>query len=50
MEQRPLIALVTPEVLVGAKAALGNLRPAVLDDHLLWNVEELYWRQTRRRR
>ncbi|MEA2602143.1 MAG: peptide/nickel transport system substrate-binding protein [Acidobacteriota bacterium] len=45
MEQRPLIALVTPNVLVGAKAGLGNLRPAVLDDHLLWNVEELYWRQ-----
>ncbi|HEX3552353.1 MAG TPA: ABC transporter substrate-binding protein [Thermoanaerobaculia bacterium] len=45
MEQRPLIALVTPQVLVGAKAALGNLRPAVLDDHLLWNVEELYWRR-----
>ena len=45
MEQRPLIALVTPKVLVGAKAALGNLKPAVLDDHLLWNVEELYWRR-----
>jgi peptide/nickel transport system substrate-binding protein len=44
MEQRPLIALVTPNVLLGAKAGLGNLRPAVLDDHLLWNVEELYWR------
>jgi peptide/nickel transport system substrate-binding protein len=43
MQQRPLIALVTPNVLVGAKASLGNLRPAVLDDHLLWNVEELYW-------
>ncbi|MBW8873940.1 MAG: ABC transporter substrate-binding protein [Acidobacteria bacterium] len=47
MEQRPLIALVTPKVLVGARAALGNLRPAVLDDHLLWNVEELYWRRQR---
>jgi peptide/nickel transport system substrate-binding protein len=45
MEQRPLIALVTPNVLVGARGGLGNLRPAVLDDHLLWNVEELYWRQ-----
>jgi peptide/nickel transport system substrate-binding protein len=44
-EQRPLIPLVTPAVLVGAKAALGNLKPAVLDDHLLWNADELYWRR-----
>ena len=44
-EQRPLIPLVTPAVLVAAKAALGNLKPAVLDDHLLWNADELYWRR-----
>jgi peptide/nickel transport system substrate-binding protein len=44
-EQRPLIPLVAPAVLVGAKAALGNLKPAVLDDHLLWNADELYWRR-----
>ncbi len=43
-EQRPLIPLVTPTVLVGAKADLENLKPAVLDDHLLWNADELYWR------
>ncbi len=43
--QRPLIPLVTPSVLVGAKAALENLKPAVLDDHLLWNADELYWRR-----
>jgi peptide/nickel transport system substrate-binding protein len=44
-EQRPLIPLVTPDVLVGAKGDLGNLKPAVLDDHLLWNADELYWRR-----
>jgi peptide/nickel transport system substrate-binding protein len=43
VEQRPLIPLVTPDVLVGAKAALRNLKPAVLEDHLLWNADELYW-------
>jgi ABC-type transport system substrate-binding protein len=45
VEQRPLIPLLTPDVLVGARAALGNLKPAVLDDHLLWNADELYWRR-----
>jgi peptide/nickel transport system substrate-binding protein len=45
VEQRPLIPLVTPDVLVGAKASLENLKPAVLEDHLLWNADELYWRR-----
>jgi hypothetical protein len=36
-----------PHVLVGAKSNLGNFRPAVLDHQTLWNVEELYWRETR---
>lgn len=43
-EQNPLIPLVSPDVLVAAREGLGNLRPAVLEDHLLWNVDELYWR------
>ena len=41
----PLIFLVSPDVLVGAHKALGNFRPAILDPHTLWNVEELFWRQ-----
>jgi peptide/nickel transport system substrate-binding protein len=40
----PLIPLVSPNILVGAKAALGNFRPAVLDHYTLWNIEEFYWR------
>ena len=40
----PMVFLVSPSVLVGARAGLGNLRPAVLDHQLLWNVEELFWR------
>jgi len=46
-QQLPFIFLVSPNVLVGADKALGNFRPAVLDPHTLWNVEELFWRQKR---
>jgi peptide/nickel transport system substrate-binding protein len=44
MGNLPLIPLVTPNILVGAKAGLGNFRPAVLDHYTLWNIDELYWR------
>jgi peptide/nickel transport system substrate-binding protein len=43
MEHMPLIPLVSPHVLVGAKKRLGNFRPALLEPYALWNVEELYW-------
>ena len=43
MENLPLIPLVTPNVLVGAKAALGNFHPAILSHYTLWNIEELFW-------
>jgi len=43
----PMIFLVSPNVLVGAKTSLGNFRPAVLEHHTLWNVEELFWRGKR---
>jgi peptide/nickel transport system substrate-binding protein len=43
----PMIFLVSPNVLVGANKSLGNFRPAVLDHHTLWNVDELFWRQKR---
>ena len=42
-ENLPLIPLVSPHVLAGAKKNLGNFRPAVLEPYALWNVEELYW-------
>ncbi len=48
-EKLPLIYLVSPNVLVGAKANLGNFKPAVLDPHTLWNAEELYWQNTQSR-
>jgi len=40
----PLICLVSPNVLVGAKKKLGNFRPANLNDYTLWNVEQLFFR------
>ena len=44
-EQLPIICLVSPNILVGAKNKLGNLRPSILDHYTLSNVEELFWRQ-----
>jgi peptide/nickel transport system substrate-binding protein len=44
MENLPLIPLVSPNILVGAKKGLENFRPAVLEHYTLWNIEELCWR------
>ena len=45
MENMPLVPLVTPHLLTGAKRDLGNVRNAALDPYALWNAEELYWRK-----
>ena len=42
-EQLPMIYLVTPNVLAGAKENLGNFRPAVIEQYTFWNAEELFW-------
>jgi peptide/nickel transport system substrate-binding protein len=42
--QLPLICLVSPNILVGAKTRLANFEPAILDHYTLWNADELYWR------
>ncbi len=47
VENLPIMSLVSPNVLVGAKKGLGNFRPTVLDHHALWNVDELFWRERR---
>ncbi|MDR3701544.1 MAG: ABC transporter substrate-binding protein [Candidatus Sulfopaludibacter sp.] len=44
MDKLPMIPLVSPYILVGARNDLGNFRPALLDHYALWNIEELYWR------
>jgi peptide/nickel transport system substrate-binding protein len=42
-EELPLICLVSPNILVGAKRSIGNFRPANLSDYTLWNVEQLFF-------
>jgi peptide/nickel transport system substrate-binding protein len=41
----PMAPLASPNVLVGARASLGNFRPAILDHSTLWNAEGLFWRE-----
>lgn len=43
-EQQPLICLVSPNILVGAKKKVGNFQPAILDHYVLWNADELFLR------
>jgi peptide/nickel transport system substrate-binding protein len=45
MENMPLVPLVTPHLLIGARRDLGNFRAAALDPYAMSNVEELYWRK-----
>jgi peptide/nickel transport system substrate-binding protein len=45
MQYLPMIPLVSPNVLAGAKKELRNFRPALLDHYTLWNIEELYWQR-----
>ena len=42
-QYEPVICLVSPNVLVGAKDSFAGTKPAVLRHHMLWNVEQLYW-------
>ncbi|MFN7934062.1 MAG: hypothetical protein U0R19_12100 [Bryobacteraceae bacterium] len=41
-EERPLISMVSPNILVAARQAVGNFHPAMLDLSALWNAEFLY--------
>lgn len=41
-EQLPIICLVSPDILVGAKDDVANFNPAALDPHTLWNSSELF--------
>ena len=41
----PFIFLASPNVLVGATKQVANLRPASLEPYVLWNADELYFRQ-----
>jgi peptide/nickel transport system substrate-binding protein len=43
MDQMPVIPLVSPNILVGGRKALGNFQPALLEPYALWNADQLYW-------
>jgi peptide/nickel transport system substrate-binding protein len=45
-EYQPMIFLASPDILVGARNTVGNFHPAVLEPYALWNVEELYVRNS----
>jgi peptide/nickel transport system substrate-binding protein len=49
-ENLPMVPLVSPDLLAGAKKGLANFQPAVLEPYTLWNVEQLYWRAAGARR
>lgn len=44
-ENLPIIPLVGPNVLAGARTGIGNFRPVILDHNTLWNVEEIFRRR-----
>lgn len=44
-ENAPVIYLISPHVLVGAKDRIGNFYPAILGNYTLWNAEQLFIRQ-----
>lgn len=43
-ENQPMIFLASPDILVGAKTSIGNFHAAVLEPYVLWNVEQLYFK------
>jgi peptide/nickel transport system substrate-binding protein len=43
-EEQPMVFLASPDILVGAKNQVGNFHPTVLEPYVLWNVEQLFFR------
>ncbi len=41
-EQQPFIFLVSRHLMIAARTDVGNLKPALLPDFVLWNCEELF--------
>jgi peptide/nickel transport system substrate-binding protein len=46
-DQLPIVPLISPHLLVGAKRNLGNFTPSILDHNTLSNVDELFWSHPR---
>jgi peptide/nickel transport system substrate-binding protein len=43
-ENLPLVPLVSPNLLAGAKRDLANFQPALIEPYTLWNIDQLFWR------
>jgi peptide/nickel transport system substrate-binding protein len=43
-ENLPIVPLVSPNLLVGAKVDLANFQPALIEPYTLWNIDQLFWR------
>jgi peptide/nickel transport system substrate-binding protein len=44
VQNQPLVPLVSPNLLAGAKKGLANFQPVAIEPYTLWNIEQLYWR------
>jgi peptide/nickel transport system substrate-binding protein len=44
-ENLPLVPLVSPNLLAGAKKDLANFQPALIEPYTLWNIDRLFWRE-----
>jgi peptide/nickel transport system substrate-binding protein len=44
VENLPIVPLVSPSLLAGAKRNLANFQPALLEPYTLWNIDQLFWR------
>jgi len=44
-ENLPLVPLVSPNLLAGAKRDLANFQPALIEPYTLWNIDQLFWRE-----
>ncbi|HKW75662.1 MAG TPA: ABC transporter substrate-binding protein [Terriglobales bacterium] len=42
-EQQPMIFLASPHILAAARDGLENVRPAIMENYILWNADELFW-------
>ncbi|HET9183190.1 MAG TPA: ABC transporter substrate-binding protein [Candidatus Angelobacter sp.] len=42
--EQPAVFLASPHILVAAHEGLGNIRPAIIENYLLWNSDEIFWR------
>jgi ABC-type transport system substrate-binding protein len=44
-KHKPVIFLVSPDILAGASDRVGNFQPAVLSSYTLWNADRLFLRK-----